>query len=222
MRTFSVYAIRNRKTGDAYVGSSFRTARRWKEHQWALINGHHACPALLAAWNEHGPEAFEFVVIWTIFDANKAAMVQSELFWIDKVGTYNAVGADLERGKFVLPQTLKEALGERNRTRQRQPKYRDLAGEHSKRRWEDLFERAKLMDAPKRGKHHIKGMPSVKSPEQWADHSEKMKTVWADPERRQKLEARRAARWADPEAKARQGEKMRAYHAARRARLPGV
>jgi hypothetical protein len=43
-----------------------------------------------------------------------------------------------------------------------------------------------------------------------------MKELWADPKKRKKLEARREARWKDPEARERQAEKMRAYHARRR------
>jgi hypothetical protein len=58
-------------------------------------------------------------------------------------------------------------------------------------------------------------MASVQTPEQWVEHSAKMKAAWADPEKRKKLKERQESRWNDPAAKARQAEKMRAYHAAR-------
>jgi group I intron endonuclease len=222
MKDSAIYAIVNRRTGDAYIGSTYRPGYRWKEHQRQLKKGAHVCSALQEAWNALGSDAFEFVIIWLVIDATVDAKRQTELFWINKAGTYNAMQANLDAGKFVMPEPSREILADRNRSRARLPEYRQSMSKTTQLRWDDLLERSKLMNAPKRGKHHVKGMKSVKSPEQWVEHSEKMKAVWADPERRQKLEARRAARWADPEAKARQGERMRAYHAARRAGLAKV
>lgn len=221
MDTYQVYAIVNIQSKDAYVGITKRSVRRWKEHKWELRHGRHTSARLQSAWAALVPDAFEFVVIWTLMDVSFLAARQAELLWIDKIGTYNDLQADIANGKLLMREEARQAVAERNASRARLPEYRLSMGEHTKRRWADIEHRAALMNAPTRGKHHVKGMQSVKTPEQSVEHGAKMKALWADPEKRAKLEARRAARWTNPEAKARQAEKMRAHHAARRAAAAG-
>jgi hypothetical protein len=76
-----------------------------------------------------------------------------------------------------------------------------------------------MAEALAKGNGFYKGMPSVQSPEQIAEHGNRLKEIWADPKRNAKLKARQESRWKDPEAKSRHAEKMRAYHARRRAAL---
>jgi len=139
------------------------------------------------------------------------------LEWIARIGSYNEVKADLPNQRFVLPTELRLMLTEQNRHRGRSEAVRKNMSEHTKRRWADPELRKPMAAALALGNGFYKGMPSLKSPDQHAEHSQHMKNLWADPKKRKKLKARQLARWKDPEARTRQAEKMRAYHAARRA-----
>ena len=68
-KTAHVYAIREKLTGRAYVGSSTQTAaRRRVKHLSMLRLGEHPNRALQEAWNEQGEDAFEFVVLEEVTD----------------------------------------------------------------------------------------------------------------------------------------------------------
>lgn len=58
-----VYQILNTVNGKRYVGSAVNFASRWSMHKHQLYRGKHHSPYLQRAWDKHGEEAFEFVVI---------------------------------------------------------------------------------------------------------------------------------------------------------------
>lgn len=58
-----VYRLTCRATGKSYVGSSKNIAKRFTAHRRDLRAGIHKNAHLLNAWNLHGAEAFEFVVL---------------------------------------------------------------------------------------------------------------------------------------------------------------
>jgi hypothetical protein len=65
-----VYAIRNNNNGKMYVGSTKSSlVGRWLTHRRYLRSGRHVNRILQAAWNKHGEDAFEFVVLVTCDDA---------------------------------------------------------------------------------------------------------------------------------------------------------
>ena len=200
MKTYHVYGIFNINTHDAYVGCTHHLTQRYWRHTDALTKGVHHSRLLQDAWKTHGPEAFQFSVLLMLEDVSPTTARQAELVWIAKIGTYNELGSDLETGKVVWSERLRANMGA-----------------HTRRRWTDPEQREALANGLLKGNGFVKGMKSVKSPEASAEHSAHMKKVWADPERNTKLAERQASRWKDPEAKQRHGEKMRAYHAARRA-----
>jgi hypothetical protein len=152
MNTYCIYAIVHKITGDAYVGSSRRTGRRWQEHQWKLQGGIHNSKKLQEAWDRDGPAAFEFVTLWLIFDGTPSIVKLSEIYWITKIGAYNDMQADMASGKFVMPDEARERLGKQNRDRMQLPEYREGMSKHSKRRWADPELRKALMNAPTRGR----------------------------------------------------------------------
>jgi hypothetical protein len=218
MNTYWIYAIVNRKTGDAYVGTTRAVARRWQEHQWKLARGLHSSVKLQDAWYQDGPEAFEFVIIWTILDATPETARRSELYWVAKSGTYNELKADLVNGRLVMTEFTLSEINARRRETAKNPQFRALMAEYTKQRWEDPEKRKPLLRGLQNSSNAgFKRIRPVKSPEEDARHAARMKELWADPDRNAFLKARLAARWKDPEAKARQAEKMRAFHAARRA-----
>lgn len=216
MKTYYVYAVIHRHTEDAYVGCTTRIESRWPEHKRQLTLGQHRTTSLQIAWDRDGEAAFTLIILAVLVDATAAQAKRSELEWINRIGSYNEVKADTINQRFVLPTELRLMLAEQNRRRGKTPEQRENMRQHTKRRWADPKLREPMLRGILRGNSYYKGMPSVRTPEQHAEHSRHMKEVWADPKLRKNLEARRAARWKDPEARERQAEKMRAYHAARR------
>jgi hypothetical protein len=182
-----------------------------------LTLGQHSSRRLQSFWERDGKDAFTFTVLKVLVDAPLASAKRSEMEWINKIGSCNAVKGDLETQKFVFPPDLVAKLAEQNRTRGKTPEQRENMRQHSLRRWADPELRKPMLEGILKGNGFYKGMPSVRSEKQIAEHGTRMKEIWANPERSAKLKARQEARWKDPEAKARQAEKMRAYHAARRA-----
>lgn len=59
----AVYRITCLVDGRSYIGGTLDLTRRWKEHRSGLRGGKHSNHRLQAAWNEHGENAFEFVVL---------------------------------------------------------------------------------------------------------------------------------------------------------------
>lgn len=58
-----IYAIRNAKTGDRYIGQAVDIKRRWIDHRKALGRGLAPSPRLQEAWNKFGEKAFVFEVL---------------------------------------------------------------------------------------------------------------------------------------------------------------
>ena len=198
MNTYHVYAIINSITQDAYVGCTKRITHRSWQHTDALMNGRHPSKALQKAWNELDPTSFQFTTLLVLENVTSTKARQTELIWIERMGTYNEIGAN--DGKAIWSEAQRENMSQ-----------------HTKRRWADPEMRGPLLAGLKQGNGFYKGMPSIRGPEEIASSARRMKEVWADPTRNARLKARQAARWKDPEAKARHAEKMRAYHAKRRA-----
>lgn len=74
-----VYAIKNKATGWAYIGSTANLRRRWKEHRTLLAHNKHYSLFLQDDWNQYGSEGFE----WTVLqECNEADMVKVEREWL--------------------------------------------------------------------------------------------------------------------------------------------
>jgi group I intron endonuclease len=58
-----VYAIQHIESGNFYIGSSSRVAKRWYEHRRALNSGTHHASYLQNAWVKYGPGGFVFFVL---------------------------------------------------------------------------------------------------------------------------------------------------------------
>lgn len=79
----SIYGIRHTESGRVYVGSAVRTNARWRQHRSQLRKGTHHSAYLQAAWNKHGEQAFEFVVLEEVDSACK--LLERENFWISSM-----------------------------------------------------------------------------------------------------------------------------------------
>lgn len=64
-----IYAIRNKDSGKAYIGSAVDRCRRWKYHKNRLRLGKHHSQYFQNAWNLHGGDAYEWVVLEDLTEA---------------------------------------------------------------------------------------------------------------------------------------------------------
>jgi GIY-YIG catalytic domain-containing protein len=64
-----IYGIFSVQTDRVYIGMT-RTSfhQRWEAHRSALRNNRHTCTPLQAAWNQFGPNAFEFRILEVLDD----------------------------------------------------------------------------------------------------------------------------------------------------------
>lgn len=96
-----IYAIVHTASGARYVGQATNVRARVQHHLRELRKGTHrtsSAQLLQAAWNEHGPDAFEVVVLELIPD-NKSAtnyhtrpdnLSLAEHYYINDRSEYNA------------------------------------------------------------------------------------------------------------------------------------
>jgi uncharacterized protein YerC len=87
MKTAYVYAIKNRRTGKLYVGSTRELDVRWANHRGLLAQGLHS-PKMQAAWDESTPDDWE----WIVLEEGIPLIHQfaSEQHWIDALEAYRA------------------------------------------------------------------------------------------------------------------------------------
>lgn len=58
-----IYQLRNRVTGNAYIGQAVDIGLRWKQHFEQLSRGDHHCKRLLSEFNASGPDAWECTIL---------------------------------------------------------------------------------------------------------------------------------------------------------------
>lgn len=246
MQTVVFYAITRIGTPDEYIGSSINLKARWKQHRYTLNKGTHHSAALQRAWSEFGPEAFSFdiIEIRECPDVNIRATI--ELQWIIKRGTYNAMTDHVDTHNLWTSKANREMLSAAHRAKaasdpkyaaflvergatmsayMKSPEGRANMAKHSKRRWKDPEERKRLRagidrwikDPEALAVHAEKGRIRESDPERIAVHAARTKALWDDPIVGAKYREAGKIRWSNPEAKEHQAQKMREYHARRRA-----
>ena len=94
-RDSGIYGIRNRLTGQIYIGSALKISKRWAIHRWQLARGTHHSFRLQEAWDaEACPDIFEFLVIEMV---RPEQLVSAEQWWIDFYESYDpAYGYNIE------------------------------------------------------------------------------------------------------------------------------
>lgn len=80
--TCGVYAIKNKISGQVYVGSSANIERRWYFHRYHLRVGTHHSRALQSSWLEHGEDAFVLEVLIVVPASH---LLDSEQHFIDSL-----------------------------------------------------------------------------------------------------------------------------------------
>lgn len=106
MISSGIYAIINRISGKAYIGSTIRFKRRWNEHRDALQHNGHGNLYLQNAWNKYGENKFKFMVCEYVEDHEQ--LVVREQYWLDfhrmYVDMYNTILA-VDRTSGMLGKT---------------------------------------------------------------------------------------------------------------------
>lgn len=93
LRASGIYAIRNTINGKQYIGSAVRLGTRIRKHRSMLSRGVHHSPKLQRAWEKHGADAFEFVVVEEVADPD--FLIVREQFWLDETGSVGANGYNI-------------------------------------------------------------------------------------------------------------------------------
>lgn len=81
-RRSGIYKILNKINGKIYIGSAADFYERWHSHKHYLNRNNHHNEHLQRAWNKHGAEAFEFIIIETCCKI-KEVLLDREQYWIN-------------------------------------------------------------------------------------------------------------------------------------------
>lgn len=81
-----IYVIARVDGARCYIGSAVNIASRWSSHRCRLNKGNHHSPQLQAAWNKHGPSAFEFAILESV--SEKSQLIEREQVWLDRFLPY--------------------------------------------------------------------------------------------------------------------------------------
>ncbi len=86
MTTSGVYAIRNTRSGESYIGSSVNVDRRWALHVSALKRHRHSNKRLQTAWNQDGSAVFALEILERL-PPDPRSLDQAERLWFERSGS---------------------------------------------------------------------------------------------------------------------------------------
>jgi group I intron endonuclease len=122
-----VYAIVNRATGRAYIGSSIDVRERLKAHRSLLRRGKHHCIRLQRAWNKSGQSAFVFQLV---LECREDELRDREQHIMDLSGSYNTLA---EAGKPTrIPDDVRKRMSVGSRRAGLDPRLRRLRSENAR------------------------------------------------------------------------------------------
>lgn len=102
-----IYAIVNTKTCERYIGSSMNIPARFVQHQTSLRRGKHHAHRLQEAWDTYGEEAFTFVVVEEVDNAERLEELEQD-YLDDEQPIYNS--AAVARNRLALPPVSPERI----------------------------------------------------------------------------------------------------------------
>jgi len=90
-----IYKIFNKISEKFYIGSAVNIKDRWRQHCYKLKNIKHRNAFLQAAWNLHGQEAFELIILEY---CEKDKLLEREQYWLDLTQCYDKnIGYNLNK-----------------------------------------------------------------------------------------------------------------------------
>lgn len=192
-----IYRIINLTNGKSYVGSAARLDRREVNHWFHLKRGTHRNSHLQRAFSKYGRDSFRFEILEEIRadgEALRAALIEREQVWIDKIGSRGAGGynlrirAETNLGIKLAPEHAARIAASKTGKKRGplSPEWRRRIGAAAKIALANPAVRAKMSAAQKRWKR----TPEVI--EKWAS---KLRGKPLSTERRQEI-TERVRRWA--------------------------
>ena len=109
LKNCGIYIIRNLVNDKIYVGSSVNIRRRFSQHKSTLRHNTHKNKHLQNAWNKHGEENFEFIVIESHSYPEKILGRENKCIHLYNP-EYNNIKVNSER-RFVHSEETKRKIG---------------------------------------------------------------------------------------------------------------
>jgi group I intron endonuclease len=113
-----IYKIINTITGKYYVGSSKNIYHRWYEHRLYLNKNSHDNDKLQNAWNKHGSDSFDFIIIETLH-SDKTLLLNVEQKYLDiaRQDSKNCYNLNFLARGVEFTDDIKRKIGESSRGR---------------------------------------------------------------------------------------------------------
>ena len=73
-----IYKIINKDNGKYYVGRTLNLDKRWYQHKKLLIKNKHFNKYLQSAWNKHGSDKFEFIIVEYVNNKNELINIEQK------------------------------------------------------------------------------------------------------------------------------------------------
>ena len=105
-----IYKIVNKTNGKYYVGSSSNFSRRWDDHKYKLRRNKHHSPHLQHAWNKHGEDNFEFVIVDSTIPY--ADLIKEEQKYLDKLNKDTCYNASLIAGRVEFTDEIRKKMSD--------------------------------------------------------------------------------------------------------------
>jgi group I intron endonuclease len=142
-----IYKILNINNGKYYIGSSYNIHKRWQEHKSALKNNRHHSNHLQHAWNKHGGDSFEFLILEELKN-EKELIVLIEQRYLDLYKPYNLdIGYNISKTSEGPGGVIRNDLTKRNKENGKIISQYDFNGDLLK-TWTSIIEAATFYKVP--------------------------------------------------------------------------
>ena len=156
-----IYAIKHTSSGKLYVGSATDIFKRWTVHKSNLALGKHHSHRLQTAWDQSGPDSFQWLVLELVEDLSN--LVAKEQQWLDHYQSYKpslgynilpVAGSHLGAKRSICTR-LKQSKAAKERNAE--PAYNKMISDRCRRQWQDpefreLVEKGRPKVNPNKGK----------------------------------------------------------------------
>lgn len=203
-----VYTIKCKRTRYKYVGSSARSIEnRFSVHAALLKCGSHHSKKMQRDWDKYGAVAFEFSIVLLCASSQ---VISEEQKLLDRGGKlYNTHASATSAEGVKRSKETRQLMSARSKERNARPEHKEILRKRAKRQHEE----GKLGRQTWGFEAEVAFAKGIES--RARKHSEKIKSMWEDPNFRQKISA---ARWT-PKRRAEQAERIRQLN---RTKYPGV
>lgn len=123
-----IYEIKNKVTGDRYIGSSLNIKRRFAQHRTKLRHNIHQNKILQHAWNKYGKEAFEFNLLWNVEPVRECLLYEEQLCFNNLHCKYNILRMAGSTAGVNISDAHKQAISAANKGKAASAETKKLMG----------------------------------------------------------------------------------------------